>query len=398
MQNFLDVLEEHYQIKPIIYTTYKVYRRYIEDEFEEYPLWIRNVYYSPDLDMKGKWQFWQYTDRAVLEGYEGAEKYIDLNVFGGTEDKWKGYFVGFESVQEEGVLVPCFGSESSSSETAAAITVTYKDENGCERELFWCEGQNGKAVFPEMAQQRGQIPYVPLGSGIFVHFSDGQCPEEVVIQDMILNEDGTEKYGKENVVTDIQSLIDTEEKAAWMYLGVNRNALKSTDPDTYRKGGVLRGFRILCYPGSQNEREYDLLLRTDAVMGSDGENEGVYLMEKCGTGIPVFADIHSVEKDSDGLAVSMSLENVSSCSYFYGEDYRLIRLDGKENQEIPYKEDIGWHDTAYELKKGKRAEFTFPIEKIFGALEPGIYAIQMELTNQETKEMFLVSELFQFIE
>lgn len=334
--------------------------------------------------MKGKWQFWQYTDRAVLEGYEGAEKYIDLNVFGGTEDEWKEYFVGFESVQEEGVLVPCAGSESSSSETAAAITVTYKDENGCERELFWCEGE--------------QIPYVPLGRGIFVHFPDGQCPEEVVIQDMILNEDGTEKYGKENVVTDIQRLIDTEEKAARIYLGVNRNALKSTEPDTYRKGGVLRGFRILCCPGSQNEREYDLLLRTDAVMGSDGKNEGVYLMEKCGTGIPVFADIHSVEKDADGLAVSMSLENVSSRSYFYGEDCRLIRLDGQENQEIPYKEDIGWHDAAYELKKGKRAEFTFPIEKIFGALEPGIYAIQIELTNQETKETFLVSELFQFIE
>jgi len=94
LREFLDILEEHYQIRPIIYTTYKVYRRYIQEEFGQYPLWIRNVYYSPDLDMKGKWQFWQYTDRAVLEGYCGTEKYIDLNVFVGTEDVWKEFFVG----------------------------------------------------------------------------------------------------------------------------------------------------------------------------------------------------------------------------------------------------------------------------------------------------------------
>ncbi len=93
LHEFLQILEEHYRIKPIIYTTYKVYHRYIEDEFKEYPLWIRNVYYPPNLDMRRKWQFWQYMDRAVLEGYEGAEKYIDLNVFGGTEDELKEYLV-----------------------------------------------------------------------------------------------------------------------------------------------------------------------------------------------------------------------------------------------------------------------------------------------------------------
>ncbi len=88
---FLQTLEEYYQIRPIIYTTYSVYRRYIKDEFDEYPLWIRNVYYHPDWDMKGKWQFWQYMDRAVLDGYTGEERYIDLNVFHGTEEELKEY-------------------------------------------------------------------------------------------------------------------------------------------------------------------------------------------------------------------------------------------------------------------------------------------------------------------
>lgn len=93
LKDFLNALEEHYLIKPIIYTTYTVYHRYIEDEFQEYPLWIRNVYYSPDIDLNGKWQFWQYTDRAVLEGYEGTEKYIDLNVFRGSEEELRVYMV-----------------------------------------------------------------------------------------------------------------------------------------------------------------------------------------------------------------------------------------------------------------------------------------------------------------
>lgn len=83
----LSVLEEHYQVKPIIYTTYTVYNKYMKGEFQEYPLWIRNVYYPPDVTMNGAWSFWQYTDTAVLEGYEGTEKYIDLNVFRGTKEE-----------------------------------------------------------------------------------------------------------------------------------------------------------------------------------------------------------------------------------------------------------------------------------------------------------------------
>lgn len=83
----LSALEEHYQVKPIIYTTYTVYNQYIKEDFQEYPLWIRNVYYPPDVTLRGTWSFWQYMDTAVLEGYVGTEKYIDMNVFKGTKDE-----------------------------------------------------------------------------------------------------------------------------------------------------------------------------------------------------------------------------------------------------------------------------------------------------------------------
>lgn len=89
LREFLVILEAHYQVKPIIYTTYKFYHRYIEHEFDSYPLWIRNVYYPPSVDLGREWVFWQYSDTAVLEGYTGAEPCIDLNVFYSSEEELK---------------------------------------------------------------------------------------------------------------------------------------------------------------------------------------------------------------------------------------------------------------------------------------------------------------------
>ncbi len=97
----LSALEEHYQVKPIIYTTYTVYNEYIRGEFQEYPLWIRNVYYPPDVTLRGEWSFWQYMDTAVLAGYAGTEKYIDLNVFRGAKEELEMLLVWEEEKKAE---------------------------------------------------------------------------------------------------------------------------------------------------------------------------------------------------------------------------------------------------------------------------------------------------------
>lgn len=83
----LDTLEQHYEVKPIIYTTYTVYNDYIKGEFEGYPLWVRSVYCPPSVLFGNKWSFWQYMDTAMLDGYAGAEQYIDVNVFRGTKQE-----------------------------------------------------------------------------------------------------------------------------------------------------------------------------------------------------------------------------------------------------------------------------------------------------------------------
>jgi len=87
----LNELEKYYGLKPIIYATEKSYRLYIAEEFQDYDIWIRNVFTKPTLSDKRDWTFWQYTNRECLNGYKGKEKYIDMNVFWGTQEDFSDY-------------------------------------------------------------------------------------------------------------------------------------------------------------------------------------------------------------------------------------------------------------------------------------------------------------------
>lgn len=80
----LSALEAHYGAKPILYATGRAYSLYLRGEYSEYPIWIRDVYFSPRLPDGRDWTFWQYSDKGKLDGYEGPEAHIDLNVFCGA--------------------------------------------------------------------------------------------------------------------------------------------------------------------------------------------------------------------------------------------------------------------------------------------------------------------------
>lgn len=90
LRPLLEELEEHYGTKPMIYTTLPVYLRYVRGEFSDYPLWIRSVNFEPDFM---DWKFWQYSDRGELYGYNGEEKYIDLNVYNGTMEEFTAEYI-----------------------------------------------------------------------------------------------------------------------------------------------------------------------------------------------------------------------------------------------------------------------------------------------------------------
>lgn len=91
LQVMVDLLEEHYGKRVILYTTNKAYDLYIKDGFEQCDIWIRDVFNEPSLPDGRTWTFWQYTDREQLEGYSGEEKFIDVNVFNGSVKEFEEY-------------------------------------------------------------------------------------------------------------------------------------------------------------------------------------------------------------------------------------------------------------------------------------------------------------------
>ncbi len=83
---WLRKIEQHYKVKPILYTSYKFKTRYLNDSvFNTYPYWIAH-YYVDSVEYKGQWRFWQHTDAGTLPG---IREQVDLNVFNGTLEELK---------------------------------------------------------------------------------------------------------------------------------------------------------------------------------------------------------------------------------------------------------------------------------------------------------------------
>ncbi len=88
---FLNTLEEYCSVKPVIYATGESCSMFISGKLNKYDIRIRNVVTYPSLPDGRNRTLRQYTDRARLKGYNGEEKFIDMNVFSGTAEEFKNY-------------------------------------------------------------------------------------------------------------------------------------------------------------------------------------------------------------------------------------------------------------------------------------------------------------------
>lgn len=78
---WLDIVEKHYDVTPILYTYHKFKKAYLNDTvFDRYHYWIAH-YYVDSVEYEGKWKFWQHTDCGRLPGIDG---YVDLNIYNGS--------------------------------------------------------------------------------------------------------------------------------------------------------------------------------------------------------------------------------------------------------------------------------------------------------------------------
>ena len=86
-REWLRIVGNHYGVKPIIYTNYGFKLKYLNTpEFDSYPFWIAH-YYKDELEYKGDWVMWQYTDCGKVGGIKGD---VDCNVFNGSFDELVG--------------------------------------------------------------------------------------------------------------------------------------------------------------------------------------------------------------------------------------------------------------------------------------------------------------------
>jgi len=89
---WLQMVEKHYGIKPIIYSDYSFLRDNLGDDFCDYPLWMADYSKTPP-DGVGCWTHWsilQYSDSGNVDGINGN---VDLDRFVGTSKKWHSLLV-----------------------------------------------------------------------------------------------------------------------------------------------------------------------------------------------------------------------------------------------------------------------------------------------------------------
>jgi lysozyme len=82
MLKWLKTVEKATGKRPLIYTNFTFYEKYLAGHFENYPLWIAD--YRGDKAGYSKyrqWKFWQHTDQGFVDGIPAK---VDINVFNGS--------------------------------------------------------------------------------------------------------------------------------------------------------------------------------------------------------------------------------------------------------------------------------------------------------------------------
>ena len=90
IQTWLDLVEKHFQRKPILYTYINFYEEHLYSMFGDYPLWVANYNNVAIPTHVFKWQFWQFTENGITPG---AKVKIDFNVFNGDKEKLKTFLI-----------------------------------------------------------------------------------------------------------------------------------------------------------------------------------------------------------------------------------------------------------------------------------------------------------------
>lgn len=90
VKEWLDVIENYYGIKPIIYTNVEFYNRYLGSDFDNYPLWVAHYLQPNQPRIKRDWLFWQHSETGRVNGILTT---VDFNVFSGDSAEFKSILI-----------------------------------------------------------------------------------------------------------------------------------------------------------------------------------------------------------------------------------------------------------------------------------------------------------------
>ena len=80
LRRWLNVVESHYKVRPIIYSGERYYTDFLREEFKDYIFWIANYNFFVE-NIKEDWMFWQFTEKGTIPGIDGN---VDVNIYNGT--------------------------------------------------------------------------------------------------------------------------------------------------------------------------------------------------------------------------------------------------------------------------------------------------------------------------
>ncbi|MEK6450060.1 MULTISPECIES: glycoside hydrolase family 25 protein [unclassified Myroides] len=85
LKRWIELVEEHYKVKPILYSGEHYYTNHLKQWFPDHILWIANYNFFVE-EIKPEWHFWQFTEKGIVNGIEGK---VDLNIYNGNKTEMR---------------------------------------------------------------------------------------------------------------------------------------------------------------------------------------------------------------------------------------------------------------------------------------------------------------------
>jgi lysozyme len=90
LKEWLDVVENYYKAKPIIYTNVDFYNQFLGKDFDSYPLWAAHYFQHNEPHIKRDWLFWQHSEEGRVNGILSK---VDFNVFSGDSTDFRNLLI-----------------------------------------------------------------------------------------------------------------------------------------------------------------------------------------------------------------------------------------------------------------------------------------------------------------